>query len=113
MGDDVDPDLDFITDDDDLAVLFSGADGKPFWGFGNVEEVAVVRGDVDKSRALGGNSAKYLLDLDKDPRPLKGRLCERSQGVTESPYTVSPGPLILFFICDVNVMTCFVSRLTS
>jgi len=72
VGDDVDPDLDFITDDDDLAVLFTGADGKPFWVFGNVEEVAVVRGAVDKSRALGGNSAKYLLDLDKDPRPLKG-----------------------------------------
>ena len=30
-GDDVDPDLDFITDDDDLAVFFTLSGGKKVW----------------------------------------------------------------------------------
>ena len=71
-GDDVDPELDFITDDDDLAVLFTLADGRKIWAIGNVEEVAVVRGAVDKNRALGSRAAEYLLGLEKDARPIKG-----------------------------------------
>ena len=36
-GDAVDPDLDYITDDDDLAVLFTRADGSTFWSIGNIQ----------------------------------------------------------------------------
>ena len=42
------------------------------WVIGNVEEVAVVRGTVDKNRATGTNSGSYLLNLEKDQRPVKG-----------------------------------------
>jgi|EP00966_Prymnesium_polylepis_P161174 hypothetical protein len=71
-GDDVDPDLDYITDDDDLAVLFQLTDGTKVWVIGNVEAVAVARGSVDKSRAVGPNAASYLRGLDADERPIKG-----------------------------------------
>ena len=65
-------DLDFIKDDDDLAVLFTLSDGKKVWALGNVEAVAVARGDVDKERATGGRAKSYLQSLDADERPLKG-----------------------------------------
>ena len=71
-GDDVDPDLDFITDDDDVAVLFTLADGSMVWAIGNVEAAAVARGAVDKVRAIGAHSAAYLSSLDADERPIKG-----------------------------------------
>lgn len=71
-GDAVDPDLDYITDDDDLAVLFQLNDGTKVWVLGNVEAVAVARGAVDKSRAVGPNAASYLRGLDADERPIKG-----------------------------------------
>jgi len=71
-GDDVDPELDFITDDDDLAVLYTLSDGQKVWALGNVEAVAVARGSVDKARAVGPHSATYLASLDADERPIKG-----------------------------------------
>ena len=39
------------------------------WCLGNIEEVAVARGNVDQSRAVGADSASYLLGLDKDYQP--------------------------------------------
>ena len=71
-GEDIDPDLDFITDDDDVAVLFTLDDGSKVWAIGNVEAAAVARGAVDKARALGPRSAAYLSSLDADERPIKG-----------------------------------------
>lgn len=71
-GDAVDPDLDYITDDDDLAVLFTHADGSTFWSIGNIEAVAVARGNVDRARAVGARSGVYLASLDADERPIKG-----------------------------------------
>ena len=71
-GDAVDPDLDYITDDDDLAVLFTRADGSTFWSIGNIEAVAVARGNVDRARAVGARSGAYLASLDADERPIKG-----------------------------------------
>ena len=70
--DSTDPDLDYITDDDDLAVLFTLSDGRKVWAIGNVEAVAVARGTVDKNRAVGSNAASYLRSLDADERPIKG-----------------------------------------
>jgi hypothetical protein len=71
-GDAIDPDLDYITDDDDLAVLFTLGNGSHVWVLGNVEAVAVARGTVDKARAVGTNAASYLRGLDADERPIKG-----------------------------------------
>jgi hypothetical protein len=71
-GDATDPDLDYITDDDDLAVLFTLSDGSKMWALGNVEAVAVARGTVDKGRAVGSRAASYLRSLDADERPIKG-----------------------------------------
>ena len=71
-GDAIDPDLDYITDDDDLAVLFTLSGGSKVWLLGNVEAVAVARGTVDKARAVGQHAASYLLGLDADERPIKG-----------------------------------------
>ena len=51
--DSVDEDLDFITDDDDIAVLFTLGDGSKVWALGNVEAVAVARGNVGEKRAVG------------------------------------------------------------
>ena len=42
------------------------ADGSTVWVLANIEEVAVARGPVDERRALGTNSASYLLALEKD-----------------------------------------------
>ena len=70
--DSVDEDLDFITDDDDIAVLFTLGDGSKVWALGNVEAVAVARGNVDEKRAVGSGSGSYLASLDADERPLKG-----------------------------------------
>ena len=39
---------------------------------GNVEAVAVARGNVDEKRAVGSGSGSYLASLDADERPLKG-----------------------------------------
>ena len=63
---------DFITDDDDVAVLFTLDDGTKVWAIGNVEAAAVARGAVDKARAIGARSAAYLSGLDADERPIKG-----------------------------------------
>ena len=71
-GDEIDGDLDFITDDDDVAVLFTLSDGSKVWSIGNVEAAAVARGTVDKARAVGPRSAAYLSRLDADERPIKG-----------------------------------------
>ena len=71
-GDGVDPDLDFITDDDNVAVLYTLDDGSKVWALGNVEAAAVARGTVDKARAVGSRSAAYLSSLDADERPIKG-----------------------------------------
>ena len=43
-----------------------------FGGLGNVEAVAVARGNVDEKRAVGSGSGSYLASLDADERPLKG-----------------------------------------
>ena len=61
--DSVDEDLDFITDDDDIAVLFTLGDGSKVWALGNVEAVAVARGNVDEKRAVGRGSGSYLASL--------------------------------------------------
>ena len=71
-ADDVDAELDFITDDDDVAFLFTDDSGKRVFAIGNVEAVAVVRGSVDRARAIGPRAATYLGPLDKDERPVKG-----------------------------------------
>ena len=42
------------------------------WALGNVEAVAVARGNVDEKRAVGRGSGSYLASLDADERPLKG-----------------------------------------
>ena len=68
----LDAELDFISDDDDVAVLFTLESGRTVWVLGNVEEVAVARGAVDKDKAVGLNSGSYLLGLEKDARPVKG-----------------------------------------
>ena len=70
--DTTDTDLDFITDDDDVAVLFTLTDGRKVWVIGNVEEVAVVRGTLDEKKAVGSTAPSYLLGLEKDARPVKG-----------------------------------------
>ena len=59
-------------DDDDIAVLFTLGDGSKVWALGNVEAVAVARGNVDEKRAVGSGSGSYLASLDADERPLKG-----------------------------------------
>lgn len=71
-GDAIDPDLDYITDDDDVAVLFTLSDGSKVWAIGNVEAVAVARGALDKNRAIGPRASSYLRGLDADERPIKG-----------------------------------------
>ena len=58
--------------DDDIAVLFTLGDGSKVWALGNVEAVAVARGNVDEKRAVGRGSGSYLASLDADERPLKG-----------------------------------------
>ena len=55
-----------------MAIYFTVADGKKVWVLGNVEEVAVIRGTIDEAKAVGSNSASYLLGLEKDARPIKG-----------------------------------------
>ena len=60
--------MDYYRDDDDVAVLFTAADGSKYWVLGNIEEVAVARGSVDAKKAVGANGGSYLLGLDKDYR---------------------------------------------
>ena len=67
-GNTLDNELDFYRDDDDVAVLFT-LGGKKVWCIGNVEEVAVVRGNVDETQALSGERGAYLANLDKDYKP--------------------------------------------
>ena len=50
-------------DDDDIAVLFTLGDGSKVWALGNVEAVAVARGNVDEKRAVGRGSGSYLASL--------------------------------------------------
>ena len=45
------------------------ADGRKVWCLGNIEEIAVARGNVDQPQSLGENGASYLLGLDKDYKP--------------------------------------------
>ena len=69
QGDDVDEELDFYRDDDDVAVLFTMGDGSVAFALGNIEEVAVASGTVDARRALGGTGSEYLRNLEKVYRP--------------------------------------------
>ena len=68
-GESLDQELDFYRDDDDVAVLFMMEDGSRVWCLGNIEEVAVAKVTVDERRALAGNSANYLLGIDKVYKP--------------------------------------------
>ena len=62
-GETLDEELDFYRDDDDVAVLFDMGNGTTAWVIGNIEEVAVTRGEVR------GNTAEHLLRMEKDYRP--------------------------------------------
>ena len=59
-----------------VAVLFfdEDEDGNitKHWEIGNIEEVAVLRGNFDERRALADNGSSYLLGLEKDYMPKGG-----------------------------------------
>ena len=68
QGDEVDEELDYYRDDDDVAVLFTMPDGSKAFVIGNIEEVAVASGTVDARRALSGTGAEYLRTQEKNYR---------------------------------------------
>ncbi|EOD10062.1 hypothetical protein EMIHUDRAFT_216233 [Emiliania huxleyi CCMP1516] len=67
-GEDVDEELDFYMDDDDVAVLFTMEDSSKVFAIGNIEQVAVADGTVDARRATGSSSAEYLRQLSMSQR---------------------------------------------
>ena len=53
--------LECISDDDDVAVIFTRDDGTKYYVIGNVEDIAVCKSIVDKNKIDG---VTYLNDLD-------------------------------------------------